>query len=184
MRQSFVSLGRSGRVKATWLHLGDYRRSAGRQHGSACNSVQGATATVASPAILAMWNLQRTESKACCWVRIPPSPPTPSLSLSRWRVGRAYRASRDSLSARRDLARIPPSPPTFARACERDTSYGWQATRRLSTVARLVRRSAKREGEARRWTSSICEIAQGTVTLRSPALMSELRVVNQPSRVP
>jgi hypothetical protein len=37
-------------------------------------------------------------------------------------------------------------PPTFARACEHDASYGWQATRRLSTVARLVGRSAKREG--------------------------------------
>ena len=31
--------------------------------------------------------------------------------VGRWRLGRAYRASRDSLSAHRDLARIPPSPP-------------------------------------------------------------------------
>jgi hypothetical protein len=43
--------------------------------GRACNSVQGATVTMASSAMLAIWNPQLTESKESCWVRIPPSPP-------------------------------------------------------------------------------------------------------------
>jgi len=58
-----------------------------RNLGRACNSVQGAAATMASPAILATWNLQLTESKESCGVRISPSPPTPSLSLGRCRLG-------------------------------------------------------------------------------------------------
>jgi hypothetical protein len=50
----------------------------------ACNSVQGATATMALAATPATWNLQLTESKESCRVRIPPSPPTlrsPALIL-------------------------------------------------------------------------------------------------------
>ena len=44
-----------------------------------CNPVQGATATLASTAILAMWILQLTESKGAVRVRIPLSPPIPSF---------------------------------------------------------------------------------------------------------
>ena len=39
---------------------------------------------------------QVIDSQGACWVRIPPSPPTPSLTLGRWRLGRASRASRNS----------------------------------------------------------------------------------------
>jgi hypothetical protein len=51
-----------------------------RNLGRACTSVQGAAATMASPAILATWNLQLTESKESSGVRIPPSPP-PKISF-------------------------------------------------------------------------------------------------------
>jgi hypothetical protein len=40
-----------------------------------CNPVQGATASLAFTATLAMWNLQLTESKGDVRVRIPLSPP-------------------------------------------------------------------------------------------------------------
>lgn len=40
-----------------------------------CNPVQGATATLAFTAILAMWNLQLAESKGGTRVRILLSPP-------------------------------------------------------------------------------------------------------------
>src|SRR5215207_8524257 len=49
-----------------------------------CNWVQGATASLAFTAILALWNLQLTKSKGSWWVRIPPSPnPTPPASRLR-----------------------------------------------------------------------------------------------------
>src|SRR5687767_8653314 len=35
--------------------------------------------------------------------------------------------------------RFPVPLPTFAHACPRSVSYGWQATRRLSTVARSAK---------------------------------------------
>ena len=47
-----------------------------------CNPVQGATATLAFTATLAMWNLQLTESKRGPRVRIPLSPPASNSSLA------------------------------------------------------------------------------------------------------
>jgi len=44
--------------------------------GNACNSVQGATVSVALTATSATCNLQLTDSKRNDRVRIPPSPPT------------------------------------------------------------------------------------------------------------
>src|ERR1051326_3667156 len=56
-------------------------------------------------------------SKASCratgtWVRIPPSPPTPSLTLGRWRLGRASRASRDELTFVATWLESQSTPPT------------------------------------------------------------------------
>jgi hypothetical protein len=46
-----------------------------------CNPVQGATATLASTATLATWNLQLAESKGRTRVRIPLSPPVLTHTL-------------------------------------------------------------------------------------------------------
>src|SRR5262245_14643309 len=46
------------------------------KHSRACNGVQGATARLALTALVAVWNLQITETKDSCRARIPPSPPT------------------------------------------------------------------------------------------------------------
>src|SRR5690242_7677556 len=46
----------------------------------ACNGVQDATTYMAFVAMVALWNLQVTESTRSCRVRIPPSPPFDSPS--------------------------------------------------------------------------------------------------------
>jgi hypothetical protein len=64
--------------------------------GRACNSVQCATGTLAFAAT-AIWNLQLTDSKESCRVRIPPSP-TASVSGTVGRQARDGRSEKCSTS--------------------------------------------------------------------------------------
>jgi putative endonuclease len=51
------------------------------------------------------------------------------------------------MAFRRSPVRSRSGPPTFAHACHGSVSYGWQATRRVSTIA------ARRRLQPRRWTN-------------------------------
>ena len=95
-----------------------------------CNRVQGAAASVAFTAMAAIWNLQLTESKRSCGVRIPPSPPlTRSRSFVSVRVVFRHAASRLRLatSGHESL-----NPETFGHACS--CQFGWSSgTPRLAS---------------------------------------------------
>ena len=108
-----------------------------RRPASIAQSVTGSSSACRSTCALARFSVVRGRRAA-----------SQSRGTSAWQSSQSvdtqeHPSRKRCLLSRGSQVRVLPGAPTFAHACQRDLSYGWQATRRFRPEAR---RSAEREG--------------------------------------